>query len=52
MREATGPSRIFIKGITAILARTTEEGSRTLVSAAQAGPEAHGQYLDDCQVGK
>jgi retinol dehydrogenase 12 len=31
--------------------RKTEEGSRTLVYAAQGGPETHGQYLDDCKVG-
>ncbi|KAI1127054.1 NAD(P)-binding protein [Nemania abortiva] len=31
---------------------TTEEGSRTLVSAGTAGPESHGQYLEDCKVGE
>ncbi len=33
-----------------ILARKTEEGSRTLVWAAAGGGDTHGQYLDDCQV--
>ncbi len=33
-----------------LLARTTEVGSRTLVHAATAGEETHGQYLDDCKV--
>lgn len=32
------------------LARTTEAGSRTLVSAASAGTESHGQYLSSCRV--
>lgn len=31
-------------------ARTTEEGSRTLVHAAQAGPQSHGEFLMDCKV--
>lgn len=29
--------------------RTAEEGSRTLVHAAVAGPETHGKYLSDCE---
>lgn len=32
------------------LARTTEYGGRTLVHAAEVGPEAHGQYMSDCTV--
>ena len=32
------------------LMRSTEEGSRTLVFAAQGGRETHGKYLDDCKV--
>ena len=31
-------------------ARSTEVGSRTLVHAASAGPETHGQYLSECRV--
>lgn len=33
-----------------LLARTTEEGSRTLVHAAGAGAESHGQYMNNCRV--
>ncbi len=33
-----------------LLARTSEVGSRTLVHAATAGEETHGQYLSDCKV--
>ncbi len=33
-----------------LIGRTTEMGARTLVSAAGAGPETHGQYLDTAAV--
>lgn len=32
------------------LARTTEAGSRTLVVAADAGSESHGEYMSNCRV--
>lgn len=32
------------------LARSSEYGSRTLVSAVESGPETHGQYLSNCHV--
>ncbi|KAF7505166.1 hypothetical protein GJ744_001232 [Endocarpon pusillum] len=35
-----------------LLARSTEVGSRTLVHAASAGEETHGQYLSDCKVSR
>ena len=45
--------KFFIfKIMRSILARTTEVGSRTLVNAAEGGVETHGQYMDDCHVGK
>jgi len=34
------------------IARTPEEGGRTLVHGAEGGEETHGQYLNDCAVGK
>ena len=34
------------------LARSTEHGSRTLVSAVEGGPETDGQYLSNCRVHK
>ena len=34
----------------AMVARSGEEGSRTLVHAAYGGKETHGQYLSDCAV--
>ncbi|KAJ1322855.1 retinol dehydrogenase 12 [Microdochium nivale] len=33
-----------------VIARTAEEGSRTLVHGLLAGPETDGQYLSDCKV--
>ena len=33
-----------------LLARTAEEGSRTILQAAFAGPESHGAYCSECQV--
>ncbi|KAI8623136.1 putative short-chain dehydrogenase/reductase family protein [Xylariaceae sp. FL1651] len=35
-----------------MVGRTAEEGSRTLVHAATGGRNTHGQYLDDCEVGR
>ncbi|KAK4460085.1 short-chain dehydrogenase [Cladorrhinum samala] len=34
----------------ALIARTCENGSRTLVHAAEQGAESHGGYLDDCEL--
>lgn len=39
-----------IKIMKFFLARTTEAGSRTLVAAAAAGPETHGEYMNMCKV--
>lgn len=32
------------------IARTPEQGARTLVHAATLGTEGHGKYLNDCQI--
>ena len=34
----------------ALIGRTSEEGSRTLVHAVNCGGETHGKYLSECQV--
>lgn len=52
MRDLTGFRQIVGKASEKLVARTTEVGSRTLVNAAEGGEETHGQYLDDCKVGK
>ncbi|KAK8050746.1 hypothetical protein PG994_012476 [Apiospora phragmitis] len=36
--------------IKAILARSTEVGSRTLLHAGAAGRDSHGKYCDDCEI--
>jgi len=33
-----------------LLARTSEQGSRTLLHAAVAGVESHGKYVSDCEI--
>ena len=40
----------FLTILKFFLARTTEVGSRTLVSAIEGGEATHGQYLSNCQV--
>ncbi|KAI9715288.1 MAG: hypothetical protein M1812_006099 [Candelaria pacifica] len=45
-REFGLPDKI----LRAVLARSTEHGSRSLVWAAHAGKETHGQYTSDCHV--
>jgi NAD(P)-dependent dehydrogenase (short-subunit alcohol dehydrogenase family) len=52
MRHEGWLFQIYLKGLRKMLARTAEEGSRTLVHGALGGEETHGQYLDDCKVGK
>lgn len=49
-RSATGLTGAFLWTLKALLARTTEAGSRTLVYAGLAGPESHGQYMTDGHV--
>ncbi|KAG0644975.1 Short chain dehydrogenase atnD [Hyphodiscus hymeniophilus] len=50
MRELTGVGKWMFKLAAAIIARSTEVGSRTLLASASAGPESHGKYMADCQV--
>ena len=49
-RSVSRPAYIALIILRAIFARTTEQGSRTLVHAASQGPETHGQYLSNCQI--
>lgn len=34
----------------ALMGRTAEAGSRTLIHGAAAGAESHGKYLSECEV--
>lgn len=49
-RNATGKMWLYMKIIRALMARTSEEASRTLVHAANCGPESHGLYFTNCDV--
>ncbi|KAI9726927.1 MAG: hypothetical protein M1828_000275 [Chrysothrix sp. TS-e1954] len=49
-REATGALKLNMTIMLALLARSLEVGSRTLVHAGLSGPESQGQYLSDCNV--
>ncbi|CAK7207323.1 hypothetical protein SEUCBS139899_010133 [Sporothrix eucalyptigena] len=42
--------RHLVHGVLYTVGRTASMGARTLVSAAAAGPETHGQYLDTTEV--
>ncbi|MCJ1380925.1 hypothetical protein MMC17_004034 [Xylographa soralifera] len=48
--ELAREGNMRVKIMKFLLARTTEQGSRTLVNAASAGPETHGEYLNMCSV--
>lgn len=50
--EAPLVSRMVMGALLALLARTTEQGGRTLVHAVipELGEELHGKYLMDCRV--
>ncbi|EXJ58603.1 hypothetical protein A1O7_06030 [Cladophialophora yegresii CBS 114405] len=51
MRSAGGVLfRLFFAPLRAILARSAEVGSRTILHGAAGGRETHGQYLSDCAV--
>jgi hypothetical protein len=52
MRHAVFPLNLLGWIGKKLIGRTTEMGSRTLVSAACAGEETHGVYMTDCQVGE
>ncbi|PSR99154.1 hypothetical protein BD289DRAFT_479726 [Coniella lustricola] len=49
-RHNTFPLNYIVRCTLRLLGRTSEMGSRTLVMAAAAGRESHGQYMDSCVV--
>ncbi|KAF7557503.1 hypothetical protein G7046_g6025 [Stylonectria norvegica] len=51
-RQYGFPLNIAVWAFSALLARQPEMGSRTLLSAAVAGEETHGQWMSDCKVAK
>jgi hypothetical protein len=52
MRHGGPVFQVYLKLMKAALSRTAEEGGRTVVNGAEGGEETHGQYLNDCQVGR
>lgn len=50
VRDLKGPLVAVVKGISTLLARSTEVGSRALFYAGTQGAESHGQYLSDCKI--
>ncbi|KAF6845089.1 short-chain dehydrogenase [Colletotrichum musicola] len=51
-RNVPFPLTLVVKVGLKLLARSAEVGSRTIMSAAFAGEEAHGRYMSDCVVVK
>ena len=43
-------NRLKIRTANAIIGRTPEMGSRTLLHAVTAGKESHGKYCSDCEI--
>lgn len=52
MREYNIFQRMIFSVLKAALSRTTEQGSRTLIAAAEEDEKTHGQYMDNCHIGK
>ena len=52
MREWTGMKQAVFRIGRTIVARKTDVGARTLIAAAEAGEESHGQYMDDCRIAR
>ena len=51
-REFTGWKMIKMAGLKMIIARTSEMGSRALISGIVAGDDSHGQYLADAAISR
>ena len=49
-RDAPPLSKFLMAVMRRFLARTAEEGSRTLLQAAFGGAETHGKYCSECQI--
>lgn len=49
-RHVTGIEKIAVTVMKAVLARTAEEASRSLVYGVSVGPESHGLYFTNCDV--
>ncbi|EED14023.1 short-chain dehydrogenase/reductase family protein, putative [Talaromyces stipitatus ATCC 10500] len=50
MRNASVSFHLIFRPWRKLVARSAEEGARTILHAAAGGKETHGQYLSDCKV--
>lgn len=50
VRDGGAFVRAYSRVAQKMFCRTAEEGSRTLVHAAEGAEDTHGQYLDDCKI--
>ncbi|KAI0147003.1 short chain dehydrogenase [Xylariaceae sp. FL1272] len=50
LRHAKLITYVIVSSMTAILGRTAEEGSRTVIHALVTGKESHGRYLSHCEI--
>jgi retinol dehydrogenase-12 len=51
-REAEGIGAFIQSFMEAVIARSTEVGSRALVDGVAVGEESHGKYMKDCVIGR
>ena len=51
-RESSWINSVFLGVMRWLLGRTTEVGSRTLVTAIEAGKETHGEYMADSKIAR
>ncbi|KKY34288.1 putative short-chain dehydrogenase reductase family [Diaporthe ampelina] len=49
-RETGSWTKAMLSAVKAMMARTAEEGSRTILHGLVAGPESHGKLLSGCKV--
>lgn len=49
-RDAGSLTKVMLSAIKAMMARTSEEGSRTILHGLVAGAESHGKLLSGCKV--
>lgn len=50
MRNASLTFHLIFRPYRKLVARSAQEGARTMLHAAAGGKETHGQYLSDCEV--
>lgn len=49
-RDIHAVGQFFVAGLTLLIGRTSEQGSRALMAAVDGGQESHGKYVDSGKV--